>query len=47
MENLGFDLRREAVLGTLVEDVVKSSDIGGEKLDAAEVAARRLRGVSA
>ena len=45
MENLGFDRRREAVLGTLVEDVVKSSDIEGEKLDAAEVRssiARRL-----
>ena len=37
METLGFGLRREAVLGTLVEDVVKSSDIEGEKLDAAEV----------
>ncbi len=45
METLGFDLRCEAVLGTLVEDVVKSSDIEGEKLDAAEVRssiARRL-----
>ena len=45
MEALGFDLRREAVLGTLVEDVVKSSDIEGEKLDAAQVrssVARRL-----
>ena len=45
METLGFDLRREAVLGTLVEDVVKSSDIEGETLDAAEVRssiARRL-----
>ena len=45
METLGFDLRREAVLGTLVEDVVKSSDIEGEKLDATEVRssiARRL-----
>ena len=45
METLGFDLRREAVLGTLVEDVVKSSDIEGEKLDAVEVRssiARRL-----
>ena len=45
METLGCDLRREAVLGTLVEDVVKSSDIEGEKLDAAEVRssiARRL-----
>ena len=37
METLGFDLRREAVLGTLVEDVVKSSDIEGEKLDSAQV----------
>lgn len=45
MEALGFDLRREAVLGTLVEDVVKSSDIEGEKLDAGQVrssVARRL-----
>ncbi len=45
MEALGFDLRREAVLGTLVDDVVKSSDIEGEKLNAAEVrssVARRL-----
>jgi Fic family protein len=45
MEALGFHLRREAVLGTLVEDVVKSSDIEGEKLDAAQVrssVARRL-----
>ena len=45
METLGFNLQREAVLGTLVADVVKSSDIEGEKLDAAEVrssVARRL-----
>jgi len=45
MEALGFDLRREAVLGTLVEDVIKSSDIEGEKLDAGQVrssVARRL-----
>ena len=45
MEALGFDLQREAVLGTLVEDVVKSSDIEGEKLDVGEVrssVARRL-----
>ena len=45
METLGFDLRREAVLGTLVADVVKSSDIEGETLDASEVRssiARRL-----
>ena len=45
MEALGFDLQREAVLGTLVEDVVQSSDIEGEKLDAVQVrssVARRL-----
>ena len=45
MEALGFDLQREAVLGTLVEDVVKSSDIEGDKLDAGQVRssiARRL-----
>ena len=45
MEALGFDLRREAVLGTLVDDVVKSSDIEGETLDAGQVrssVARRL-----
>ena len=45
MEALGFALQREAVLGTLVEDVVKSSDIEGEKLDAGQVrssVARRL-----
>ena len=33
MEGLGFRLREEAVLQTLTEDVVKSSDIEGEKLD--------------
>jgi Fic family protein len=32
MEALGFDLRREAVLRTLTGDVVKSSEIEGEKL---------------
>ncbi len=37
MEALGFDLQCEAVLGTLVEDVVKSSDIEGERLDAGQV----------
>ena len=45
MEALGFDLQREAVLGTLVDDVVKSSDIEGESLDAGQVrssVARRL-----
>lgn len=33
MEALGFQLQQEAVLKTLTEDVVKSSDIEGEKLD--------------
>ena len=42
---LGFRLREEAVLRTLTEDVLKSSEIEGEKLDAAQVrssVARRL-----
>jgi len=34
MEALGFKLRQEAVLRTLTEDVLKSSEIEGEKLDA-------------
>jgi Fic family protein len=45
MEALGFNLRQEAVLKTLTEDVLKSSEIEGEKLDAAQVRsslARRL-----
>ena len=45
MEALGFDLRQEAVLQTLTEDVLKSSDIEGEKLDTEQVRssiARRL-----
>lgn len=45
MESLGFKLREEAVLRTLTEDVLKSSDIEGEKLDPDEVRssiARRL-----
>ena len=29
MENLGFPLRQEAVLGTLTQDVLKSSEIEG------------------
>lgn len=37
MEGLGFRLREEAVLQTLTEDVVKSSEIEGEKLDAQAV----------
>lgn len=45
MSALGFDLRQEAVLGTLTEDVVKSSEIEGESLDTDQVrssVARRL-----
>ncbi len=45
MEALGFNLRQEAVLETLTEDVLKSSEIEGEKLDPAQVRssiARRL-----
>jgi len=37
MEALGFQLREEATLQTLTEDVVKTSEIEGEKLDAAQV----------
>jgi len=33
MENLGFPLRQEALLGTLTQDVLKSSEIEGEMLD--------------
>src|ERR1700728_2317388 len=45
MEALGFNLRQEAVLQTLTADVLKSSDIEGEHLDAEQVRssiARRL-----
>ena len=45
MQALGFDLRQEAVLQTLTADVLKSSEIEGEKLDADQVRssiARRL-----
>jgi len=45
MEALGFDLRRQAHLSTLTEDVVRSSEIEGEKLDTQQVRsslARRL-----
>jgi len=45
MEALGFQLRAEAVLQTLTEDVLKSSEIEGEKLDKEQVRssiARRL-----
>ncbi len=37
MEGLGFALREEAVLNTLTEDVLKSSDIEGEILDKDQV----------
>jgi Fic family protein len=45
MEGLGFDLRTQAHLRTLTEDVVKSSEIEGEKLEREQVRssiARRL-----
>jgi Fic family protein len=45
MEALGFNLQQEAVLKTLTSDVLKSSEIEGEKLDTAQVRssiARRL-----
>src|ERR1700756_2281845 len=45
MEALGFNLQREAVLQTLTADVLKSSEIEGERLDAEQVRssiARRL-----
>lgn len=37
MEALGFDLRQEATFETLTEDVLKTSDIEGERLDAEQV----------
>lgn len=45
MDGLGFDLRTEAHLQTLTEDVVKSSEIEGERLNSDQVRssiARRL-----
>src|SRR2546427_621542 len=45
MESLGFNLRQEAVLQTLTADVLKSSEIEGERLEAEQVRssiARRL-----
>lgn len=45
MEGLGFRLKEEALLHTLTQDVVKSSEIEGERLDADQVRssiARRL-----
>ncbi len=40
MEALGFFLQQEAVLQTLTADVLKSSEIEGEKLDDEQVAHR-------
>src|ERR1700682_1483160 len=37
MEALGFNLRQEAVLQTLTADVLKTSEIEGEKLNAEQV----------
>lgn len=37
MEGIGFTLREEAVLQTLTEDVLKSSEIEGERLDRNQV----------
>src|SRR5260370_25395010 len=45
MEALGFNLRQEATLQVLTEDVLKTSEIEGERLDVEEVRssiARRL-----
>src|SRR5471032_2868791 len=45
MEGLGFQLRAEAVLASLTEEVIKSSEIEGEALDRDQVRssiARRL-----
>ena len=45
MEALGFHLRQDAVLQTLTTDVLKTSEIEGERLDAEQVRsslARRL-----
>src|SRR5258708_5943700 len=45
MQALGFNLRQEATLQVLTEDVLKTSEIEGERLDAEEVRssiARRL-----
>jgi hypothetical protein len=37
MEGMGFSLRKEAVLQTLTQDVLKSSDIEGDRLDKDQV----------
>lgn len=43
MEALGFDLRREAVLNTLTQDVLKSSEIEGEILNSDQVRSSVVR----
>lgn len=45
MEALGFDLRSEAILQTLTLDVLKSCEIEGEILDAAQVRSSIARGL--
>jgi Fic family protein len=45
MKGLGFRRQQEAILETLTQDVLKTSEIEGEKLDAEQVrssVARRL-----
>ncbi len=37
MESLGFQLREEATLATLTQDVIKTSEIEGQKLDTQQV----------
>ena len=37
MENMGFQLQREASLSAMTEEVIKSSEIEGEVLDLAQV----------
>ena len=41
MESLGFTLQKEAELETLTLEVLKSSEIEGERLDAAQVRSDR------
>ena len=45
MEGLGFKLQQEAVLETLTEDVLKSSEVEGEKLDINQVRSSVARGL--
>ena len=45
MEALGFKLRQEAVLKTLTEDVLKSSEIEGEQLEIADGRSRHPGGL--